>query len=42
MFGGGLTVVVEGNLFGAATVDDLVDLIESGRREYQMRQGTRV
>ena len=37
--GGGTTIIVEGNLFGAATVDDLVDLIESGRRESQMRQG---
>jgi hypothetical protein len=40
MSGGGsvTNVYIEGNLFGAATVEDLVDLLESGKREYEMRQ----
>ena len=37
--GGDVNVYVEGNLFGAATVDDLVDMIENGRREYSLRNG---
>ena len=40
--GGNLTIVVDGNLFGAATVDDLVDLIDTGQRQAGMRQGINI
>ncbi len=42
-FGGGnLTVVVEGSLFGAASVEDLVDIIEAARRDRSLRGGALV
>ena len=37
---GGMTVVVQGNLFGASSVDELVELLEDQRRQYRMRGGT--
>ena len=36
---GGVTVVVNGNLFGAATADDLVELLQDGVRRYAQRGG---
>ncbi len=40
--GGNLTIVVEGSLFGAASVEDLIDIIETARRDRSLRGGALV
>jgi TP901 family phage tail tape measure protein len=40
--GSGVTVVVNGNLFGAATTDELVEILEDARRQYRLRGGAMV
>ncbi len=40
--GGNLTIIVEGSLFGAASVEDLIDIIETARRDRSLRGGALV
>lgn len=42
-FGGGdIHVYVEGNLFGAATADELVEILEDARRRHRLRGGAMI